>query len=39
MPVTTISQRLVEALGKVDRPGSFCMQGSVPAVLPGLEID
>jgi predicted 2-oxoglutarate/Fe(II)-dependent dioxygenase YbiX len=38
MPASTIPQRLDEALLKIDRPGSFCVSGSVPAVLPGLEI-
>ena len=35
----TISQRLVQALAKIDRPGSFCVSGSAPFVLPGLEVD
>ncbi|HEV3121027.1 MAG TPA: 2OG-Fe(II) oxygenase, partial [Isosphaeraceae bacterium] len=30
--------KLSEALSEIDRPGSFCMSGSVPAVLPGLEV-
>ncbi len=30
---------LIEVLDKIDRPGSFCASGSVPAVLPGLEVD
>jgi hypothetical protein len=34
-----IRQKLSQALSKVDRPGSFCVSGSAPAVLPGLEID
>jgi len=29
---------LGKALDKVDRPGTFCVSGSVPAVLPGLEV-
>jgi hypothetical protein len=31
-------QELRQALRKIDRPGSFCVRGSVPAVLPGLEV-
>src|SRR5947209_3295136 len=31
-------QDLRTALGHIDRPGSFCVQGSVPAILPGLEV-
>src|SRR5262249_58014427 len=38
MPARTISDRLLEALTKIDRPGSFCVSGSVSPVLPGLEI-
>jgi hypothetical protein len=34
-----IREKLSQALSKVDRPGSFCVSGSAPAVLPGLEID
>src|SRR5512135_1077169 len=34
-----IRQKLSQALSKVDRPGSFCVSGSAPAVLPGLEVD
>src|SRR3954467_8787955 len=37
MPTTTL-EKLDEALSKIDRPGSFCVSGSVPAVLPGLEV-
>ncbi|MGP0064994.1 MAG: 2OG-Fe(II) oxygenase [Isosphaeraceae bacterium] len=35
----TILDKLDEALSKIDRPGSFCVSGSVPAVIPGLEVD
>jgi hypothetical protein len=31
--------KLSQALAKIDRPGSFCASGSVPAVLPGLEVE
>ena len=39
MATTSISQRLFQELGKINRPGSFCIQGNMPGVLPGLEID
>ena len=32
-------EKLSQALIEIDRPGSFCVSGSVPAVLPGLEVD
>jgi hypothetical protein len=38
-PMQPILQQLSEALKKIDRPGLFCVSGSVPAVLPGLEVD
>jgi hypothetical protein len=31
--------RLSRVLDRIDRPGSFCASGSVPAVLPGLEVE
>ena len=34
-----VRRRLGQALGKIDRPGSFCVAGSAPAVLPGLEVE
>jgi hypothetical protein len=37
MPKTTL-EKLNDALRRIDRPGSFCSSGSVPAVLPGLEV-
>jgi hypothetical protein len=33
-----ISEKLSEALSQIDRPGSFCVDGSVRAFLPGLEV-
>lgn len=39
MAATSVSEKLFKALKKIDRPGTFCVQGSVPAVLPGLKID
>src|SRR5512135_488387 len=34
-----IRQKLSQALSKIDRPGTFCVSGSAPAVLPGLEVE
>jgi hypothetical protein len=34
-----LSKKLGEALSKIDRPGSFCVSGSAPAILPGLEVE
>jgi hypothetical protein len=31
-------QQLSEVLEQIDRPGSFCVSGSAPTVLPGLEV-
>ena len=31
-------EQLSEALCKIDRPGTFCVSGTVPTVLPGLEV-
>ncbi len=33
-----VQQQLLEALKKVDRPGTFCTSGHLPAMLPGLEV-
>ena len=33
-----ILKELKDALGRVDRPGTFCVSGQVPALLPGLEV-
>src|SRR5690242_16219833 len=33
-----ILEKLARALSKINRPGSFCASGSVPTVLPGLEV-
>lgn len=33
-----LAKKLRQALSKIDRPGSFCVGGSVPFVLPGLEV-
>ncbi len=34
----SVSKHLAVALAKIDRPGTFCVSGSAPAVLPGLEV-
>src|SRR3954451_13496781 len=34
-----LSEELSQALSKIDRPGSFCVSGSAPAILPGLEVE
>lgn len=36
--MTTTRQALLAALKKIDRPGSYCTSGSLPGVLPGLEV-
>lgn len=36
---SAIFPRLREALAKIERPGSFCVSGSSPVVLPGLEVE
>src|SRR4051794_40446999 len=33
-----ITEQLARALRRIDRPGTFCASGRVPAVLPGLEV-
>jgi len=37
MPAS-VREELLEALGKIDRPGAFCASGRVPPAIPGLEI-
>src|SRR5437868_12090794 len=34
-----ILEKLSKALSQIDRPGTFCVGGSAPAVLPGLEVE
>lgn len=34
-----IREAIGEALSQVDRPGTFCVSGAAPAVLPGLEVE
>ena len=36
---SAILEKLDRAFGQIDRPGTFCASGSVPAVLPGLEVE
>jgi predicted 2-oxoglutarate/Fe(II)-dependent dioxygenase YbiX len=31
-------QQLLQALKRIDRPGTFCSSGVLPATLPGLEV-
>src|SRR5262245_50434742 len=33
-----IRQELLATLAKIDRPGTFCTSGTLPPVLPGLEV-
>lgn len=33
-----VPQRLLETLGRIDRPGTFCTSGPLPPTLPGLEV-
>jgi 2OG-Fe(II) oxygenase superfamily len=33
-----ILEELSQAMSKIDRPGTFCVSGSVQTVLPGLEV-
>src|SRR3954447_15865279 len=35
---TDIRERLLKVLSRVDRPGTFCVSGSMDPVLPGLEV-
>src|SRR5262245_33071855 len=37
MPTAPLRE-LRQALAEADRPGSFCVSGSAPAVLPGLQV-
>lgn len=34
-----LREEISEALGEINRPGSFCAGGQVPAILPGLEVE
>jgi hypothetical protein len=34
----SLHDRLLEALGTVDRPGTFCISGDLPLVMPGLDV-
>jgi len=34
-----VRDKLLEALGEVDRPGDFCTCGNRPLVMPGLDVD
>jgi hypothetical protein len=34
-----LRRELLEVLGGVNRPGSFCSSGNRPVTLPGLEVE
>jgi len=34
-----VFRQLDKVLQRIDRPGTFCVSGSAPVVLPGLEVD
>ena len=36
---TALADKLRQALKKIDRPGTFCVSGSVPAIMPGEAAD
>ncbi len=35
----SLHDRLLDALGAIDRPGTFCTSGDLPLVMPGLEVN
>lgn len=35
---SSVQQRLLERLRKIDRPGTFCTSGLLTPMLPGLEV-
>ena len=35
---SNVRERLLVALKKIDRPGTFCFSGRLPPILPGLEV-
>lgn len=35
---TRVREQLLETLKTIDRPGTFCTSGRLPAMLPGLEV-
>jgi hypothetical protein len=37
--MTALLDELDKAVLKIDRPGTFCVSGSAPTVLPGLEVE
>ena len=38
-PPHSLHDHLLDALGTVDRPGTFCLSGDLPLVMPGLEVE
>ena len=37
-PSRSLHDKLLEALGTIDRPGTFCTSGDLPLVMPGLDV-
>ena len=35
----SLQDRLLNTLGTIDRPGTFCTSSDLPLVMPGLEVD
>src|SRR5215510_7696549 len=35
----SLQDRVLDALGAIDRPGTFCTSGDLPLVMPGLEVN
>lgn len=38
-PPRSLHDHLLAALGTVNRPGTFCLSGDLPLVMPGLEVE
>ncbi len=36
---TDLDQKLLRALNKIDHPGSYCMEGEIQALHPGLHVE
>lgn len=34
----SIHNKLLQALGKVERPGDACVSGELPLTIPGLQV-
>src|SRR5262245_65425716 len=35
----SLQDRVLDAVGAIDRPGTFCTSGDLPLVMPGLEVN